>query len=258
MSTYTGPVSIQLWSTRGPAPLGTQLAALAAMGYTDVQPYHDQYDDPAAMRALLDRHGLTAVSGHFNLAMFAGDAAPVIDAARTLGMGLVVAPWLAPEDRPTEAAGWQALHLRLQRMKAAVEDAGLRFAWHNHDFEFQKLPCGSYGIEYLLADDIDLAMDVAWVAVGQQDPARWLRHYAGRVPAIHVKDIAPEGENLDQMGFTDLGRGTLDWTALWALADDLGIPLRVAEHDLPADWQHFARTAAEALIALRAGGNVHA
>lgn len=254
MQTDQGPLSIQLWSTRGPDPLIDQLSELAAMGYQDVQPYHDQYDDVPHLRASLDQFGLTAVSGHFALGMFDGAARPVIEAARMLGMKLVVAPWLDPADRPTEADGWRRLHVRLQRMKSVVEDAGLAFAWHNHDFEFRLLPCGSYGIQYLLDEDIDLAADLAWMWVGGQDPAPWLRRYAGRVPAIHVKDVAAAGEKLDQQGFADVGEGVLDWSGLWSLADELGIPLRIAEHDQPVDWRRFARTSARAMSRLRDGG----
>ncbi len=254
MTSDPGPLSIQLWSTRGDDPLSEQFGALAGMGYTDVQPYHDQYDDVPALKGLLEEHGLTARSGHFNLRMFEGDARPVIDAARALGMGLVVAPWLDPDERPREAEGWRALHHRLQRMKQVIEDAGLAFAWHNHDFEFQLLPCGSYGIQYLLDEDIDFAADLAWIYVGGQDPAKWLRHYAGRIPAIHVKDVAAPGTKLDQMGFADLGQGVVDWTSLWAIADELEIPLRVAEHDLPGDWRRFASTSAGVLMRLRSGG----
>lgn len=254
MSTDYGPVSMQLWSTRGPDPLADQLSELAAMGYRDVQPYHDQYDDVPSLRALLDRSGLTSVSGHFAIGMFEGDARPVIEAARKLRMKLVVAPWLDPAERPTDADGWRRLHVRLQRMKSVVEDAGLAFAWHNHDFEFQRLPCGSYGIQYLLDEDIDLAADLAWISVAGQDPALWLRRYAGRIPAIHVKDVAAPGQNLDQQGFADVGEGMLDWDKLWSLANELNIPLRVAEHDCPVDWRRFARTSARTMQRLRADG----
>ncbi len=251
MTTACGPLSMQLWSTRGADPLPDQLAELASMGYTDVQPYHDQYDDVPALKALLEQHGLTAFSGHFNINMFDGDARPVIDAARILQMKLVVAPWLDPADRPSDADGWRGLHARLQRMKAVIEDAGLAFAWHNHDFEFQLLPGGSCGIEYLLGDDIDLAADLAWIWVGGQDPATWLRRYAGRVPAIHVKDVAAPGQNIDQLGFADVGEGILDWRGLWSIADEMGIKLRVAEHDLPGDWRRFAKTSASAIQKLK-------
>lgn len=248
-----GPLSIQLWSTRGDDPLRVQLEMLSAMGYTDVQPFHDQYQDVSAMKALLDEYWLTSVSGHFKLAMFEGDARPVIDAAHALDMRLVVAPWLDPEDRPDDAEGWRILHRRLQRIKSVVEDAGLAFAWHNHDFEFRRLPCGSCGIQYLLDEDIDFAADLAWIQVGGEDPAIWLSRYAGRIPVIHVKDVAPPGTNVDQMGFTNLGEGIVDWNGLWQLANDLEIPLRIAEHDLPKDWKDFAQSSAKALSHLRNG-----
>jgi len=249
-----GPLSIQLWTTRGADPLGVQLDALAAIGYTDVQPFHDQYDDVPALKGELDRCGLTCVSGHFQIDMFTGDARPVIDAAKALDMQLVVAPWLDPEHRPLDAAGWRVVHARLQAIRSVIEDAGLAFAWHNHDFEFQPLPDGSFGIEYLLGDDIDFAADLAWIAMAGQDPAVWLRRYADRIPAIHVKDVAAPGTALDEMGFTDIGTGVMDWNGLWHLADEIGVPLRVAEHDLPADWRRFARTSAQALTRLRIGG----
>jgi len=231
--------------------LADQLSELAGMGYQDVQPYHDQYDDVSSLQASLDQVGLTSVSGHFSIGMFDGDARPVIKAARMLRMKLVVAPWLDPADRPTDADGWRGLHVRLQRMKSVVEDAGLAFAWHNHDFEFQLLPCGSYGIQYLLGEDIDFAADLAWIWVAGQDPALWLRRYAGRIPVIHVKDVAAPGRNLDQQGFADVGEGILDWGKLWSLANDLNIPLRVAEHDCPVDWRRFARISARTIQYLR-------
>jgi sugar phosphate isomerase/epimerase len=245
---------MQLWTTRGPDPLSVQLDALTALGYTDVQPFHDQYDDVPALKAELDRCGMSCVSGHFRIDMFAGDAQRVIAAAKTLDMHLVVAPWLDPEDRPTDAAGWRAAHDRLAAMRDVVEDAGLAFAWHNHDFEFEALADGSFGIEYLLGDDIAFAADLAWIVKAGQDPAPWLRRYAGRIPAIHVKDVAAPGMALDEMGFTDIGAGVMDWDGLWQIADEIGVPLRIAEHDLPADWRRFATTSAQAMTRLAAGG----
>jgi sugar phosphate isomerase/epimerase len=245
---------MQLWTTRGSDPLGEQLHVLTALGYTDVQPFHDQYDDVPALKAELDRFGLTCVSGHFRIDMFDGNARRVIEAAQALDMQLVVAPWLDPEDRPTDAAGWRAAHDRLTSIRQIIEDAGLTFAWHNHDFEFERMPDGSFGIEYLLGDDIAVAADLAWIAMAGQDPAPWLRRYADRIPAIHVKDVAAPGMALDEMGFTDIGKGVMDWDRLWQIADEIGVPLRIAEHDLPADWRSFATNSAQAMTRLAAGG----
>ncbi len=253
-----GPLSVQLWSTRGDDPLTVQLETLKELGYTDVQPFHDQYEDVPALKAAIDQCGMTSVSGHFRIDMFEGDARRVITAARALDMKLVVAPWLDPEDRPTDPDGWRGVHRRLQRMKATVEDAGLSFAWHNHDFEFVRMDNGSCGIEYLLDEDIDFAADLAWIVRGGEDPEAWLRRYAGRIPVIHVKDVAPAGTNEDQWGFADVGQGVMDWPGLWQVLDELDVPLRVAEHDLPVDWRRFARRSAEAIRGLQANSEAKA
>jgi sugar phosphate isomerase/epimerase len=253
MQADQGPLSLQLWSTRGDDPLPEQLRILAEMGYTDVQPFHDQYADVPYLRDCIVEAGMTCASGHFHFGMFEGDAGAVISAARALGMKLVVAPWLDEDMRPTDKDGWKAMHDRLAGFRERVEDAGLRFAWHNHDFEFAPLPDGSRGIEYLLGDDIGFAADLAWIHVAGEDPAAWLRRYEGRIPAIHVKDVAAAGTAPEHMGFADIGTGVINWTALWHLLDQLEIPLRIAEHDQPVDWRRFARVSAAALKRLRAG-----
>ena len=60
-----------------------------------------------------------------------------------------------------------------------------------------------------------------------------LQQFAGRCPRIHCKDVAPEGENQDQMGFADVGYGTLDWSALLPAAKAAGAEWYIVEHDLP-------------------------
>ena len=243
-------LSIQLWSTRGDTPLAEQLSTLKSYGYGDVQPFHDQYDEPQMMRDMLDELGLTSRTGHFHLSMFDGKAEPVISAARVLGMQLVVAPWLEVEDRPHDVEGWKAIGSRLRKIKAVIADAGLGFAWHNHDFEFERLDDGSYGIEHLLSDDIDFAMDIGWVFRAGLDPKPWLSRYAGRIPVVHVKDVAKPGENLDEDGFADVGEGTMDWPGLWKAAVAAGSGLMIAEHDAPSDWRRFALTSAKAMRSL--------
>src|ERR1700741_2451492 len=208
-------LSIQLWSTRAASSLAEQLKYLADCGYTDVQPYKDLYSDPAALRALLDEHGLTARSGHFKFAMFETEFDRVVTAARALGMTLVAADWLDPEERPVDRAGWEALGGRLSRVSRRLADQGLRFAWHNHEFEFAPLPDGSFGIQHVLGEEGLWEMGTGWVFKAEQDPLVWLARYAGRLPAIHVKDVAAPGEKLDEMNFADLGEGVMEWRLYW-------------------------------------------
>lgn len=240
-------LSIQLWSTRAASSLAEQLEYLAGCGYTDVQPSHEQAADPAVLRDLLDEHGLTARSGHFTLPMFETDLDQVVGAARTLGMTLVVAPWLDPDKRPTDRDGWKAFGRQLLTLSKRVADEGLDFAWHNHEFEFAPLPDGSFGIEHALGENVLLELDVGWLFKAGLDPVDWLARYAGRIPAVHVKDVAAPGEKLDEMGFADVGEGVMDWPLYWQAAIDAGAGLMVAEHDAPSDWKRFAQVSAQGM-----------
>jgi len=253
MQSSAGPLSLQLWSTRGDDPLPQQLKVLAELGYTDVQPFHDQYGDLPFLADSLAEAGLSSVSGMFRFSMFEGTAEQVIAAATALGMKLVVAPYLEEAMRPTDKDGWRALHKTLVNFKDRVEGAGLGFAWHNHEFEFVRFADGSYAIEYLLGDEIDFAADIGWICRAAEDPEKWLRRYRGRIPAVHIKDVAPEGQALDEGGFADLGMGTVDWRHIWGVLDDLQVPLRTVEHDQPNDWRRFAANSAKALKRLHAG-----
>ena len=243
-------LSIQLWSTRGATPLAEQLAYLKECGYGDVQPYHDQCADPMGIRALLDEYGLTARSGHFTLSMFETALDAVVSAAHTIGRELVVAPWLDPDQRPKDLEGWRAFGRRLSSLSRRVTGEGLRFAWHNHEFEFEALADGSFGIEYALGEDVLIELDLGWLFRAGQDPLIWLERYAGRLPAIHVKDVAAPGSNLEEMGFADVGAGVMDWPRYWRAAVQAGAELMVAEHDAPSDWQRFARVSANAMRGL--------
>ncbi|MCX7889727.1 MAG: sugar phosphate isomerase/epimerase [Rhodobacteraceae bacterium] len=246
-----GDLSIQMFSTRAAETLEEQLTLFAELGYTDVQPFFfGPPEDMAALDAFAARLralGLTAKSGHFTFEVFDASPGLVEDIARRFGMSLVVIPWINPEDRPATAAGWQAIGDRLAAITDDMAARGLTFAYHNHDFEMRPLPDGRYPIELLLGDRVPFEPDLAWMVVGGADPLHWLGRYSGRIPAVHVKDLAPPGTAAEEKGFADVGHGIMDWQGLWDASVAAGAGLMVAEHDQPSDWRRFARNAVAAM-----------
>lgn len=242
-------VSFQLYSARTAPSWDGVIEMLAGLGYTQVEGFGGTYADPAAFRALLDRHGLSMPSGHFfPIAAFEEDRAATLATARTLGMSRLFCP--APEDlwrEGTDAEHWIALARRLEEAGKAVADAGLRFGWHNHHWEFMPLPDGALAMDLLLehAPSLEWEIDVAWVVRGGADPLAWIAAHGDRITTAHVKDIAPEGRNADEDGWADVGHGTLDWTAIMAALSDVGVDLFVLEHDKPSDVARFARRSIE-------------
>ncbi|QDC08692.1 sugar phosphate isomerase/epimerase [Oceanicola sp. D3] len=244
-------ISYQLYSSRDAGPMEDTLKLLASLGYTQVEGFGGVYADPHAFKALLDENGLTMPSGHFfPLGSFEEDFDKSIAAAKVLGMERVFCP--APTDEYRNGAGmaeWKDLANRLNEAGKRVRDAGLRFGWHNHHWEFQGLQEGTVPMQVILdmAPEIEWEMDVAWVVRGGADPLLWIEAQADRITTAHVKDIAPSGQNEDEDGWADVGHGTMDWPAIMAALKGAGVDLFVMEHDKPNDAKRFATRSIEAV-----------
>lgn len=233
-------IGFQLYSARN-YPLADVLKKVAALGYSHVEGYGSLYTDPAALKAMLDANGLTMPTAHVGLDDLA-DSAKSLKLAETLGIKVIVCPWLAPDQRPTSADGWKAFGEKLQSIGKPYQDAGLTFGYHNHDFEFVTYD-GRYAMDILLeaAPAVNVEADVAWIVRGGADPAPWLEKNGDRIVAIHVKDIAPAGENSDEDGWADAGHGVVPWKGLWQIArTKTKAGYFIAEHDNPNDIDRFA------------------
>ena len=234
-------IAYQLYCSRNFPPLEDTLGMLAQAGYKAVEGYGGLYGDLDALEAGLDRHGLSMPSGHFGLDMVEGDPQRTLEVARRLGVRKVFVPHIAADKRPSDRAGWEAFAARLKEAGKPVRDAGFAYGWHNHDFELQDLGGGTTPLDLIAATGMDLELDLAWVRRGGQDPVEWLRKLGRQVVAVHVKDIAPEGQALAEDGWADVGHGTMDWPAIRAELSAQGIDHWVVEHDNPSDHARFAR-----------------
>jgi sugar phosphate isomerase/epimerase len=236
-------LSFQLYSARAFPPLGDTLAMLARIGYREVEGYGGVYDKPAALARLLDRNGLTMPTGHFGITVLEAERPKVLEIANTLGIRRVYAPYIAPELRPKSMAGYRKLGKRLAAIGEWLRSEGLGFGWHNHDFEFVKLPTGEMPIDILFeaAPMMDWEIDVAWIARAGLNPVPWIKRHAGRITCVHVKDIARKGECLDEDGWADVGQGTVNWSAAFAALKSSRTLHWIMEHDNPNDLERFAR-----------------
>lgn len=234
--------SYQLYSSREFPPLDETLTMLAGLGYKEVEGFGGVYADPKAVRAQLDAAGLSMTSGHFSIDMLEKETAKALDIAGTLGIKAIYCPYLLPDQRPSDAAGWKAFGERLEKAGEAVVKAGYLYGWHNHDFEFRALPDGSIPQQHIFdgGPSLKWEADIAWVARGGADPIEWIGKFAGRITAVHVKDIAPAGENLNEDGWADVGHGVMDWKGIWAALKKTPAATFVMEHDKPSDHQRFA------------------
>jgi len=239
MATYR--ISFQLYSARNFPPIEKQLDTLVEIGFDAVEPFGGAYQaDPKKLRDLCDAAGLKIPTCHMPLDELDRGISQAIDTAKTMGLEVMIVPAVPHDQRSKDADGWKALGARLAQHAAAARAAGLKLAWHNHAFEYTTLPDGSRPIDHLLAEGVMWEPDLGWIMRGKADVPAELAKFAGRIAAFHVKDLAPEGVTVDD-GWTDVGAGIIDWTALWPAIASAGTDILVLEHDAPSDWESFAR-----------------
>ncbi|TCL01409.1 sugar phosphate isomerase/epimerase [Shimia isoporae] len=235
--------SFQLYSSRDVASQEAFLSRLAELGYTAVEGYGGVYGNADSFSEAMRANGLTMPSGHFGIDDLRENFDGVMALAETLGIEHVIVPYLNAEVRPADTAGWQAFAKELAAIGEKVKATGKSFSWHNHDFEFEALPDGTYPMEVMLeaATSIGWEADLGWVARAGLDPAPFVEKWADRLVAVHVKDIAKEGEGLDEDGWSDIGEGVVDWAGLLKLIRAKAPnAILVAEQDKPSDADRFA------------------
>jgi sugar phosphate isomerase/epimerase len=148
---------------------------------------------------------------------------------QAVGAGYVVCPWVDP-GVAHDPERWADFTSRLEGWARATEAQGLRFAYHNHVFEFEARHGGEFALDRLFgsAPGVLMELDAAWAHAGGVDPADYLRQYAGRVPLLHVKDVTVQGTQRETV---ELGRGEVDLPALLAAASGAGVEWLIVEQD---------------------------
>lgn len=233
--------SFQLYSARNFPPLETTLKKLAGLGYKQVEPFGGQFGDPAGLAAQIKANGLTAPTAHVGLDMLK-ETSKTIDIAGVMGIKTLFCPAIPKEARSQDEGKWRELADTLAGLGEVYGKAGLGFGWHNHDFEFAPVASGKLPMNIILdgAPNLQWEVDVAWLVKGGQKPGDWFAKYGPRISAIHVKDLAPAGQALDEDGWADAGQGVLDWQALFAAIKVLTkAQYFVMEHDNPSDIDRF-------------------
>jgi sugar phosphate isomerase/epimerase len=227
-------VGLQLYTVRSLMQRDVErtLAQVAAAGYALVETA-GLYDRPAtALRALFERNGLRSSSGHYPLEQFESGAA--FASATALGQEFVVVPWL-PARLHDSPAAYGALADRLNRFGERARSAGLRLAYHNHDFEFETFGGGAPVFDTLLAKTdpalVFFELDAYWAYKAGYDPIRYLERHPGRFPLVHVKD----GTASPERAMVDVGKGVIDFGRLLSVGRGAGLRYAFVEHDEPAD-----------------------
>jgi len=236
-------IGLQLYTVRAAMARDVEgtLARVAEIGYREVEfaGYFDR--TPAAVKAAVASAGLAAPAAHVPYETLGDGWDAVLATAAAIGHSAVLVAWIPREER-ADLDGWKRVAERFNQAGERAREAGLGFGYHNHGYEFAPLG-GQVPYDVLLtATDpalVTFEMDLYWTVQGGGDPLAWFATHPGRFPFVHVKDSGGPPDHR----MVDLGRGTIDFAAIFARSDQAGIRHYFVEHDEPPDPFPFCRDA---------------
>ncbi len=223
-------LGVQLYTVRDrmAQDMAGTLEAVARIGYREVE-FAGYFDTPpAGVRQYLDDAGLAAPAAHIAFTDVRDNPELPIERAVVVGHQTLIVAWLPEEERRT-LDQWRAWADRFNGFAEQCRGAGLRFAYHNHDFEFQPID-GVKPFDLLLerCDPalVDFELDLFWAVKAGEDVNAILAANPNRYPMCHVKDMAADGS------MVDVGAGVIDFADIFARHR---FAHWFVEHDEPGD-----------------------
>ena len=231
------PVGIQLYTVN--ADLATDpagiLKKITQIGYTEVETAGFGTLSAAQFRDLVRDAGLRAPSAHLGFGM--QDTGKLLDDAKTLGVEYVVSSVLRPGGPSVmenffkivdslSADDFRSIAAKANEIGQKAKAAGLKYAYHNHNFEFRDLGGGKTGYDILLQETdpslVKFEADCGWMKVAGKDPIDYLTQHGDRFAMLHTKDFKHMIKPVTTIGAlmsqspnmptsTELGRGSIDF-----------------------------------------------
>jgi sugar phosphate isomerase/epimerase len=210
-------VGIQLYTLRDQMEkdLPGTLERVAQIGYKEVEFAGYFGRKPNEIRQLLQQLKLSAPSSHVPYPADSAAWRQTLADAKTAGHQYVTVAW-TPDEKRTRAGGFKAVADDFNKAGAEARKSGLRFAYHNHDYELKAADGGELPFDTLLEHTdpklVSYEMDLYWMVKGGADPLDYFKKYPGRFAMVHVKDSTPAPERK----MADVGSGTIDFPKIFA------------------------------------------
>jgi sugar phosphate isomerase/epimerase len=240
---YKKLVGVQLYSIREDMrkdPQGT-LTALAEMGYKYVE--HANYIgrkfygwEAKEFKKRLDDLGMKMPSGHTVMGKLHWDDAKndftdlwknTVEDAAIMGQELVISPSIDMGIRKDKNLLLKYMDI-FNKSGELCQKSGMRFGYHNHDFEFSEKLEGELLYDIMLNNTdptlVAQQLDIGNMINGGGVPAEVMKKFPGRFVSMHVKDEVPSSAGHEKFESTVLGKGSgqIDVQALVKLGDKEG------------------------------------
>lgn len=219
-------LGVQLYSIREDMktdPLGS-LKKLATMGYKNVE--HANYINrkfygftTKEFKKILTDLGLKMPSGHTVMNRkhwdeatkdFTAEWKNTVDDAAEIGQQFVISPWLDDYYRKTADDLKRYMEV-FNKCGELCQKSGMKFGYHNHDFEFSQILDGARVFDIILQNTnpelVVQQLDIGNMYNGGAKALDVMRQYPGRFVSMHVKDEIKSGNTKEPYESTILGKG---------------------------------------------------
>ena len=250
------PIGLALYTVRNQFlqdPKGT-LAQVAAIGYQEVEISPFPKMPTSDLKQAVAAAGLKAPAGHTDAEHLKGDVQPLIETFKEVGLQYMICSF--PATRPGAAPAARTPGQRFDpnfgeddykwmadlfnQVGEKCRKVGIQFGYHNHNIDFKAFD-GRPALDMLLADTdpklVQVEMDCYWVVRAGKDPVDYLKRYPGRIAILHVKDMKPALTPTTSItegggdGFTEVGKGSIDWKRIFQAAPEGGVKHYFVEQD---------------------------
>ncbi|PIB37412.1 hypothetical protein BFP72_05170 [Reichenbachiella sp. 5M10] len=229
-------IGLQLYTLRDSMSVSPKetLQRVAKLGYTQIE-LADYKEgrfygfEPKDFTRIAKSYGLTPVSAHIGIEALRSKPELVISSCKVAGISYVVLPWLQEEERQNIEQYKEHVAL-MNRIGKMCSEAGLKFAYHNHAFEFESID-GEVPMDIIMEgtnpEHVKMELDLYWISKAGFDPVTYLQKYPGRFTMWHVKDM----DDTPDQNFTEVGNGTIDYQAIFELIESSDLEYFFVEQD---------------------------
>jgi sugar phosphate isomerase/epimerase len=238
-------IGLQLYTLRNEIQeqgLETVLRRVSEIGYTWMEGFGYENRNilgvsPADLKSMLNGMGMSMPSVHSVTEVSSeGGKEAIVDQMKTtaedaiaVGAEFLVWAYLTEEDR--QSLDDYKRHIETWNQFGQIcKEAGIQFAYHNHDFEFMDFN-GTRPYDMIMEqtdpDLVKFELDLYWITKAGFDPVEYFNKAPGRFPLWHVKDMEPGDEKF----FAEVGEGTMDFKRIFDARDTAGLKYFFVEQD---------------------------
>jgi len=222
-------------SLRTPADIAATLKQVKAIGYDNVQVSGLGPIEPEELKRILDGEGLYCCATHTALDRMQKEFEKVVEEHQLFGCKHIVVPSLPGEFHGSEE-GFVNGARAMSEVGLKLAGRGITLSYHNHSFELVRYGDRT-GLDIIYEESdsqgLKAELDTYWIQHGGGSPSAWCRKLAGRLPLVHLKDMAMvPTDGRPKQAFAEVGEGNLDWPVLLETCDAAGVQWYIVEQDI--------------------------